>query len=281
MSYKTLLVYLDAAEDSSARLDAACDLAGVHDAHLSVLAMSQRVMPYVVSGVGAVAVEIDVGQIEESREEAQAISKAASESLAAKSLLGDARWISQELSGLREAAAINGRQSDLVIAGQPTGDSWTSLREAAFEGALFSSGRPVLLLPSNWHGPPALDNVLVAWDASKEAARALSCAAPIVDQAKSITVAIVDPEPGQHGFGEDPGTEVATILSRHCGNVELVKLPSSGSSIAHVLLTKAADVAANVIVMGGYGHSRFRESLFGGVTREMVERTRLPIMMSH
>ena len=202
MSYKTLLVFLDAAEDSSVRLDAACDLAAHLDAHLGVLAMSQRFTPYVASGVGAAAVEIDVAQIEEAREQAQSIAKAASERLVAKSRLGDTRWISQELFGLREAAAIHGRQSDLVIAGQPTGDQWTYLREAAFEGALFSSGRPVLLLPSNWHGPPVLDNVLVAWDASKEAARALSNAAQIFEQAKSITVAIVDPEPGSRASGK-------------------------------------------------------------------------------
>ena len=281
MSYKTLLVFLDAAGDSPVRLDAACDLAAIHHAHLSALAMSQRITPYIASGVGAAAIEIDVGQIEESREQAQSIAKAASERLAAKSQLGDTRWISQELFGLREAAAIHGRQSDLIIAGQPTGDQCTYLREAVFEGALFSSGRPVLLLPSNWHGPPKLENILVAWDASKEAAGALSKAAPIVDEAKSITVAIVDPEPGQQGFGEDPGNEVATVLSRHCNNVELAKIPSSGGSKAQALLTKAADVAANVIVMGGYGHSRFRESLFGGVTREMIERTKLPLLLSH
>ena len=281
MSYKTLLVYLDAAEDSAVRLDAACGLAAHFGAHLSALAMSPQLPAYVASGVGAAAVEINVRQFEESREQAQAIANAASKRLVEKSQLGDTRWVSQELFGLREIAAIHGRQSDLILAGQPTQDQWNHLREVAFEGALYSSGRPVMLLPSNWHGSAVLDNVLVAWDASKEAARALSSAAPILDQAKSVTVAIVDPEPWHQGFGEDPGNEVATVLSRHCKNVELTKIPSSGSSIAQALMAKADDVSANLIVMGGYGHSRFRESLFGGVTREMVERTKLPLFMSH
>lgn len=225
--------------------------------------------------------EIDVRQMEEAREQAQSIARDADSRMSANSQLGDVRWISQELFGLQEAAAIHGRQSDLVIAGQPTDDQNQYLREAVFEGALFSSGRPVLLLPSNWQSTAAMDNILVAWDASREAARALSDAAPLIDQAKSITVAVVDPKPGHQGFGDDPGNDIATVLARHCSNVELATIPSSGSSIAEALLTRAADIAADLVVMGGYGHSRFRESLFGGVTREMIERTELPLLLSH
>ena len=281
MSYKTLLVLLDFSDDSTARLDAACDFAASNDAHLSALAMTQRVVPVVASGIGAATAVMDVGQQEEARKKAQLIAGEADKHIAARSQLGDVRWISQELFVLREVTAVHGRQSDLIIAGPPSDEANSFLREAAFEGALFSSGRPVLLLPSNWQGSPNLNNILVAWDASREAARALSDAAPLIEKAKSITVAVVDPEPGHQGFGENPGHDIATVLARHCSNVELSKIPSGGSSVAQALQAKAADIAADLIIMGGYGHSRLRESLFGGVTRDMVKSPQLPVLISH
>ena len=281
MSYKTLLVLLDSSHDSITRLDSACNLAANFGAHLSALAMTQRVVPVVAAGIGAATAVMDVGQQEEARKEAQLLAVEADKHLAARSQLGDVRWSSQELFVLREVAAIHGRQSDLIIAGPPSDDRNTHIREAAFEGALFSSGRPVLLLPSNWQGTPNLENILVAWDASREAARALSDAAPLIEKAKSITVAVVDPEPGHQGFGDNPGNDIATVLSRHCNKVELDTIPNGGSGVAQALQTKAADIAADLIVMGGYGHSRLRDSLFGGVTRDMVQSSRVPVLISH
>ncbi len=281
MSYKTLLVFLDSSEDSPARFDAACSLAAHHDAHLSALAMTQRVMPVIASGIGAATAVMDVGQLQEAREKAHALALDADQRLTARSQLGDVRWISQELAVLREVAAVHGRHSDLIIVGPSSNDTNTYLREAAFEGALFSSGRPVLLLPSNWKGSPMMDNILVAWDASREAARALSDATPLIKRAKSVMVVVVDPDPGRQDFGDSPGDDIATVLARHCSNVELAKIPSSGRSVAQALQAKAADTAADLIVMGGYGHSRLRESLFGGVTREMVESTPVPVLISH
>lgn len=281
MSYKTLLVFLDSSEDSASRFDAACDLAAHYDAHLSALAMTQRVLPVLASGIGAATAVMDVGQLQEAREKAHALALEADQRLTARSQLGDVRWISQDLAVLREVAALHGRQADLIIVGPSSNDTNALLRESAFEGALFSSGRPVLLLPSQWQGAPSMDNIVVAWDASREAARALSVATPLIEKAKSVTIVVVDPEPGRQGFGENPGDDIATVMARHCKNVELAKIPSGGLSVAEALQAKAADVAADLIVMGGYGHSRLRESLFGGVTREMVERAPVPVLMSH
>jgi nucleotide-binding universal stress UspA family protein len=281
VSFKTILAFLDDSDDGPARLEAACKLAEIHGAHLDVLAMTQRIVPYVAAGIGAAAAELDLRQIEQARDDAKKLATKAAETLSRRGQLGDARWISQEVFGLREAAGIFGRQSDLVLAGQPLKDNNAYVREAVFEGALFSSGRPVLLLPANWKGTAEFKNIVVAWDASREAARALSDAAVFIEAAASLKIVIVDPKPGYQGFGEDPGNDIATVLARHCDDVELVRIPSSGKSISQALLTAANDSAADLIVMGGYGHSRLRESVFGGVTRDMLEVTTIPLLMSH
>lgn len=276
-----MLVLLDQSEDSTARLDAACGLAEVHGAHLNALAMVQQIAPYVPAGLDAGAAVIDVGQIEETRQQAQTVASDAGQRIGARGILGEARWASHEAFGLREAAAMHGRHADLTIAGQPASDHCLTLREAALEGALLSSGRPVLLVPANWHGPINVRHAVVAWDASKEAARALSDAALFLDRADKTTIVVVDPMPGQAGFGPDPGADIAPVLARHCGNVELDSIPSSGASIAESVLGRAIDAGGDLIVMGGYGHSLLRESVFGGVTRQMIHETTIPLLLSH
>ena len=281
MSLKTILVLLDECEDSTARLDVACSLADAHGAHLSALAMSQQHATYTGAGLDAGAAMVDVGQVEESRKQAQSIASAAKKHIDARGILGEARWMSHEAFGLREAAGVQGRHADLTIAGQPAEGFSPYLREAVLEGALFSSGRPVLLVPAQWDKALKASHVIVAWDASRQAARALSDAALFLDRAANTTIVIVDPKPGYEGFGPDPGADIAAVLARHCSKVALDRIPSAGASVAEALLARAADTASDLIVMGGYGHSVLRESVFGGVSREMIEKTTVPLLLSH
>jgi len=281
MLLKTILVLLDESEDSSARLDVACSLAKSHGAHLTALAMSQQFSTYLAVGVDAAAATVDVGHIEESQKKAQAIALAAKNHIDSRGLLGEARWTSREAFGLREAAGVQGRHANLTIAGQPVDGFNRDLREAALEGALFSSGRPILLIPANWNKPIKASHVIVAWDGSRQAARALSDAALFFDRAAKTTIVMVDPEPKHGGLGPDPGVDIATVLARHCSRVELDRIPHAGASAAQALLARANDTASDFIVMGGYGHSVMREQLFGGVSREMIETTTIPLFLSH
>lgn len=281
MSIKTILVLLDESSDSSARLDVACSLALAHDAHLSALAVSQHLSAYISAGMHADAAMIDVGQIEEARKAAQALAASAREQMDARGVLGETHWASHEVFGLREAAGIYGRYADLVIAGQPAAGNSLELRDAVLEGALFASGRPVLMIPTQWDKPISASHVVVAWDASKQAARAVHDAALFLDRAARITIVIVDPKPGHDSFGPDPGADIAAVLSRHCKNVVLDRIPSTGTSIASAVLARTADTASDLIVMGGYGHSILREAVFGGVSREMIETANVPILLSH
>ena len=281
MSFKTMLVLLDESSDSAKRLDVACSLAEKHGAHLNALAMSQQFTPYITGGLDAGAAYVDVGQIEQSRKKAQDVANAARKQIDQHSIFGDVRWASHETFGLREAATIQGRHSDLTVVGQPVEGHSLGLREAVVEGALFASGRPVLLMPVGWDKAIKASHVIVAWDGSQQAARALSDAAPFLDQAAKITVVVVDPKPDSDSIGPEPGADISAVLARHCGNVELDRIPSSGSSIAQALLGRAAATAGDLIVMGGYGHSVLRESFFGGVSHEMIHETTIPLFLAH
>lgn len=281
VSFKTILVLLDESDDSAKRLEVACSLAQGHGAHLNALAVSQQLGTYMAGGIDAGAAYVDVGQIEESRQKAQRIANIARGQIDRHGVHGDVRWASHETFGLREAVAIQGRHADLTIVGQPVERNSLNLRDAIVEGALFSSGRPVLLLPASWDKLIKASHIVVAWDGSQQAARALSDAAPFLDQAAKTTVLIVDPQPGHDNIGPEPGADISAVLARHCSKVELDRIPSSGGSIAQALLRRAAATAADLIVMGSYGQSVWRESIFGGVSYEMTHKTTIPLFLSH
>lgn len=281
MSFKTILTLLDGAEDSPKRLDAACGLADAHSAHLKCLAMTQQLASHMAISLHAASSMVDYGQIEKARKAAQSLASAAKQKLDASGNLGEARWASSELFGLREVLGIEGRHSDLIVAGQAADKRCPDLREAALEGALFSSGRPVLLVPANWDNAIIARHVIVAWDGSRESARAVNDAAPFLDRAEKITIVVVDPMPGFDGLGPDPGADIATVLARHCSNVELDQVSGAGASIAVTVLRRAREAAGDLIVMGGYGHSMTRETIFGGVSREMIAKTTIPLLLSH
>ena len=146
------------------------------------------------------------------------------------------------------------------------------------ESALFESGRPVLFVPRSQTRAPKLNRVVVAWDGSRTAARALADAQPILETASAIdVVSISDP---RLGYKELPGFNITRHLSRHGLNAELKRLPMSGD-VGETLLSYAADADADLLIMGGYGHSRLREIILGGTTRTIMQSMTVPIFMSH
>lgn len=148
----------------------------------------------------------------------------------------------------------------------------------AFEGALFGSGRPVLLAPPAWR--EALGkNVVVAWKAKREAARALGDALPLLPGAEKITVITVDARPD--GYGEGPGRDICTHLARKGLDVELRNVDGGGRPAETAILHEARALNADLIVLGGYGHSRAREYVFGGVTRALTRMSTIPLLLSH
>jgi nucleotide-binding universal stress UspA family protein len=180
---------------------------------------------------------------------------------------------------LGEAHEIIGRrlrEFDLAVIGQPT-PNIPGHGTRTIEAALFGSGRPLLIVPYIQREPLRLDTVLVAWDGGIQAARALGDAMPLLTQAKRVEVVTV----GGHSSGADDeaGSRVARHLVRHAIRAEARVLPTG--DVASTLLSYAADIAADLVVMGGYGHSRFREVILGGATRGILQAMTLPALMSH
>lgn len=143
------------------------------------------------------------------------------------------------------------------------------------------SGRPVLLAPSDWKLRSAIETVLIGWNASRECARSVADAMPFLERAKRIVLATVDARPSPWAHGEAPGVDIATHLARHGLPVDLHNLDSAGATTGEALATAAQDLGADMIVTGGFGHSRLRQALFGGVTRTLIETAPAPLLLSH
>ena len=168
------------------------------------------------------------------------------------------------------------RHFDLTIVGQPREHHGEDSLMA--ESALFESGRPVLFVPRIQTRSAKMGRVVVAWDGSRTAARALGDAQGILEKAGAIdVVSISDP---RISYQELPGFNITRHLSRHGLNAELKRLPMSGD-VGETLLSYAADAGADLLVMGGYDHSRLREFVLGGTTRTILQSMTLPIFMSH
>jgi nucleotide-binding universal stress UspA family protein len=168
------------------------------------------------------------------------------------------------------------RRFDLAVVGQDDPDKEQSEALIA-EGALFESGRPLVMVPYIHKERVKLDRVMVCWDGSRPAARAVADAMPLLARAGQVEVVIVE----QVKSDEMPGADVAEHLARHDLNVTVERIARGELDVKDVLLNHAADSGADMVVMGGYGHSRMREFILGGVTRGMLAAMTLPTLLSH
>ena len=190
--------------------------------------------------------------------------------------------VESEYSEMVSADFIVGRRArytDLTILGPELLEGET-LKAYVLNGALFESGRPVLLVPDGSVPTLRSKRILVAWDSRAEASRAVREALDLLACADDVRITLVDPEASYRGSGPEPGADIATYLARHGVKVTIDRLPRSGHSVADVLREHAIDVSADLIVMGGYGHSRLRERIFGGVTKSMIDEPPMPVLMA-
>lgn len=180
----------------------------------------------------------------------------------------------------RREIGMRARYADIAILPRPARGK-ADLARALLEGALFSSGRPVLLAPTEWRPRAVGRRVLVAWKPTREAARALGDAADVLSGAEHVTVVTVDAEPSEAGYGPLPGADIAAHLARRGCSVSLANVDSVGRNDARAILDQALSMDADLIVMGGYGHSRTSELIFGGVTRDMLRSSPVPLLLAH
>ena len=274
---KDILVTLPTDEAPSLASDYATAVARVFDAHLTGVALTQDLVTVGALFDGAAAVVLD-----HYRREVEAAAEAAKarfdkawqrEGLSAESMVLNAGAIN-----LPELLARTARRFDLTILPQadPEGDGSD---EVMIEAALLGSGRPIVIAPHFQQGAVRFDRILVCWDGSHNAARAIADAMPFLIRAKQVEVVTV----ATVGKADDdmPGLYIAHHLSRHGVNVELRNIVAHGQDVSLRIRSHAAQQSADLIVMGGYGHSRLREFVLGGATRDILESTVVPTLMSH
>jgi len=280
MSIKNLLVFADTTEATARRIATARAMAAHHGAHLAALAMVEQ--PSYYYGVGTeVSADLYFEDIERAKAAAAALADSVRAAMQGDGGSGDVRWATGTPVAISEIAARHGRYADLNLVGQPTsGDAETVLNKV-FEGVLFESGRPVAVIPASWDKGIFGGSVMIAWAPCREAARAVADAMPLIEKASAVRIAIVDPDTGEATYGEEPGADLATVLARQGLEVTVDRLPSGGQSVAECLHGHAVDCGVDLIVMGGYGHWRLRQTLFGGVTRDILKLTQIPVLMAH
>jgi nucleotide-binding universal stress UspA family protein len=274
MSYKTILVHVDSDPRSTMRVELAIALARRFDAHVVGLNVQPlvRFPPYVAADP----------MIVEYQQRAAANEAAAAEALfrkvtAAAGLAG-AEWHFDE-DGLVDTIVCHARYADLLILGQRNpSESWTAGLDFSNE-VLLAAGRPVLVVPYAGTFNKVGNRVLVAWNASREAARAVTDAIPLLREAATVRVITINPRGDRHG--DLPGADIGLYLTRHGVRVEVTKDDAVSIDVGNELLSRAADFDADLIVMGAYGHSRLKELVMGGATRTIIGSMTVPVLLSH
>lgn len=171
------------------------------------------------------------------------------------------------------------RHADVTVVARP-GKVDRTPANAVLEAAMFDSGRPVIMVPPEWKTGPIGKSILVAWKPTREATRAVADADDLLMEAGSVSVVTVDAKQSQ-GYGAQPGADITAHLAFRGAKVQLFNIDSMDRSETRAILDQAHAIGADLIVMGGYGHSRLSEMVFGGVTREMLRTADIPVLMSH
>jgi nucleotide-binding universal stress UspA family protein len=278
MTYKTLVVHVGVDARRRERLDLACGLAAAFDAHLvGLFALTDVVLPYALGGNAGIVIEAE----RRWRDEAAGEAKADFDAAAARAGVQKTEWRRSD-AGALGAARLSARYADLVVVGQPDPDRAAEEHMPGYftEELILSAGRPVLIVPYAGRFAAVGSRALVAWNASREAARALTDALPLLQRAKSVEVVAFEPQRAGADHGAEPGADVALYLARHGVKVSAAR-QQAHIDVGSQILSRAADTDADLIVMGAYGHSRARELVLGGVTRSLLEAMTVPVLMAH
>ncbi len=275
MALKDLLVHVGVARSAQSTVAAAASLADRHNAHIVGLGIRP---PLDMPRYASVRLPESVVEIMEERErELLATSEETFNSTTAHAGLKDRSEWRTAMGSPHEILGLHARYADLTIVGQHEPGGGDGRFADLAEDVLVSAGRPLLAIP--FIGAPDVigNKVIVAWNASREAARAVADAMPILDNAKEVEIFIARDD----DIGDLPGADIAAHLARHGIDITVYETPASDVSVGDALLNRATETGADMIVMGGYGRSRFREFILGGVTRHMLQHMTVPVLMSH
>ncbi len=278
MALKGILVHVDSSNASEKRLTTAVNLAKAHDAHLIGLFV-KYIAPIPDIPSPELIEQIFEAQEKAANEGAEKAEALFNEAVNHEGVVGEWRCITGDPV---EQLAMHGRYVDTVIIGQNNPDADVDPGTYDLPDRLILSiGRPVITIPYVGDYPVMGKRVLVSWDASRLATRAVNDALPLLQLADQVDVLAINPEGGAEGHGEIPAADICQHLARHGVNAEAKSITAKDMNVGDTLLSRASDFSSDLIVMGGYGHRRLRELVLGGVTRHLLKHMTAPVMMSH
>lgn len=274
---KDVVVNLKVNATNDPAADYAISLAAAFDAHLAGVAFAYDpvIPPSIMGGIPADFIEAQRAESARTAKEACTRFEAAAKR---NSITAQTRTFNATLAGASDTFGRLARRFDISVIGQPKPNE-AAPEEFITEGALFESGRPVVVVPYIQKGGMKLDRIIACWDGSRTASRAIADAMPFLEKSKAIDLLIVAGDRGKSD--EIPGADMGEHLARHGLKVDVKRIVSKDVDVTNTILSYAADSAADFLVMGGYGHSRLREFVLGGVTRGILGAMTVPVLMSH
>lgn len=278
MHYKTILVHVDDSPHAAARIALAASIAVSENAHLIGAAMS-GVSRFVEQNssldLAGPIVRLEFDKIRARCADALVHFEAIARQAGVLSL--EQRLIDDDAQG---GLALQTRYCDLVVISQTDPDHPDPGNIADLpQHLVLNCVRPILMVPAAGNFTQVGKRILIAWDSSLGATRAVTNALPLLSRAEKVTVVVINPDAQFDAHGDQPGADIGLYLARHGVNVELL-VQQSQADVGNALLSVAADIESDLIVMGGYGHSRLLEMLLGGVTRTILRDMTVPILMS-
>jgi nucleotide-binding universal stress UspA family protein len=275
---RDIMVHLDGSPEDEIRLEHGQAIAAAGRAHL--IGIFTNLLPDLIVAMpmdgGAAAMQVLTELEDKARQDGDANAKRLTERLASLQVPSELRRLDETFGVLSAKVVEQAHCADLFIATRPYGEAdspvWTDLVEAV----LFGSGRALLLVPPGRHRQGPIQTVLVAWNGSREAARALREGLPFIEQAARTVVLVVDPPSDTM-----PWAEVEGHLARHGVVAEVITAESQDRHVADVILDEARRLSADLVIMGGYGHTRLRELVFGGATRDVLTASESPLLVAH
>lgn len=274
MSIKDILVYVDHTPATTMRIEAALTLAKRYQAHLTGLYVIPQ---YFVPSYAEIHIPAAVLE----RQESEAKKEAAQAEVLFKRLVDNAgcpiEWVCKR-GYVDQILIAHSRYTDLVVIGQAEEGGILDPDSELEDQMLLSSARPVLIIPYIGLQAPIGQRIMIAWKNTREVVRAVHDAMPLLTAAAEVQVVMVNPSAED---GDAPTADICRHLNRHGVNVESTHIVARDIEVGDALLSRAADESIDLLVLGAYGHQRWRETVFGGVTRHLLQHMTVPVLMSH
>ena len=274
---KDIIAYLTPSDSRDPAAEFAISVAETFEVHVAGVAFAyEPVIP--ASVMGGISVDLIENQRTENAQAAQAAIDKFNALTNREGLSSETRLLDASMAGGADLFGRLARRFDLSVVGQTEPDT-VAPTDLVIEAAMFESGRPVIVVPYIQKDDLTLNHVMACWDGSKTAARAIADAMPFLKRAKMVELVIVTGEEGKSD--ELPGVDYGQHLARHNLNVDVKRIARGSVDVQDVILSYAADSGTDLIVMGGYGHSRLRQFILGGVTRSILSSMTVPVLLAH